>query len=139
MPDIVVNAEGFSFLAITSLYIALNAIVMLGLAYMVVRARQANFKSGGKLTEARDNWVRSHGNNIEYVPMALLLMAALEFQGAGAWFLHGLGIVLTLSRIAHGYGRGIADAGNPGRMFGTLGTWVMILVAAVGVLYLVAT
>ena len=137
MPDVNITID--AFMATSSIYIALNALLMLGLAFMVVRARQANAKSDGKKEEARDNWIRAHGNNIEYVPMALLLMVALEFQGAETWFIHALGIVLTLSRLAHGYGRGIENAGNPGRMFGTLGTWIVVLVGALALLYLVAT
>jgi len=137
MPELNLSVEGLSFLPISSIYIALNGLIMLGLAFMVVRARQANAKSGHKLTEARDNWIRAHANNTEYVPMALIVLAALEFQGGAAWLLHGLGIVLTLSRIAHGYGRGIEDAGNLGRMLGTLGTWIVLAVAPLTLLYYV--
>lgn len=121
---------------ITSIYIALNALIMLGLAFMVVRARRANAKAGMTLTEARDNWIRSHANNTEYVPMALMLIASAEFLGAAAWFVHGLGILLTISRLLHGYGRGIEDAANFGRGFGILGTWIVFLVGSLGVLYL---
>jgi len=124
-----------TFLPISSIYIALNALIMLALAFLVVRARQANFKSGGTLTEPRDHRIRAHANNTEYVPMALLLMVALEFQGAGAWLLHGMGVVLTLSRIAHGYGRGKEDRGNPGRMYGVLGTWLVFVVGALALLW----
>jgi len=137
MPEIAINMEGLSFLPISSIYIALNALIMLALAFLVVRARQANFKSGGNLTEPRDHRVRAHANNIEYVPMALLLMVALEFSGGAVWLLHSIGIVLTFSRVLHGYGRGKEDKGNPGRMFGTLGTWIVIFVGALALLYYV--
>lgn len=138
MPEITVSTQGMSLemFSVTAIYIALNALIMLGLAFMVVRARQANAKAGMTLTEARDNWIRSHANNTEYVPIALLLLASIEFLGGAGWFVHALGITLTISRLLHGYGRGIADAGNFGRMFGTLGTWVMILVGALSVLYM---
>jgi len=135
MPELNVTMEGLAFLPISSIYIALNALVMLALAFLVVAARQANAKADGKLTEARDNRIRAHANNVEYVPMALMLLVALEFQGGAAWLLHGLGVVLTLSRVVHGYGRGKEDRGNLGRMVGTLGTWIVFLVGAVAVLY----
>lgn len=127
--------EGISFLPVTSIYIALNGLIMLGLAYLVVAARQANFKADGKLEGPRDNRIRAHANNTEYVPMALLMMVALEFQGAEIWLLHGLGIVLTVSRVLHGYGRGSGDGANFGRFYGTLGTWIMFVVAALAILW----
>ncbi len=138
MPEITLSTQGMDIemFSVTAIYIALNALIMLGLAYMVVRARQANAKSGMTLTEARDNWIRAHANNTEYVPIALLLMASVEFLGGPLWFLHGAGILLTVSRLLHGYGRGIADGANFGRFYGTLGTWIMILVSALAVLFL---
>lgn len=128
MPEANITMEGLSFLPITSIYIALNALIMLALAYLVVAARQANAKADGKLEAARDNRIRAHANNTEYVPMALLLMVALEFQGAESWLLHGIGIVLTVSRALHGYGRGSADGANFGRYWGTLGTGIVFIV-----------
>jgi len=139
MPEVNLTMEGFSFLPITSIYIAVNALIMFVLAFMVVRARRANFKSGGKLEEQRDNWIRAHANNTEYVPMALLLMVGIEFAGGATWLLHGLGVVLTLSRIVHGYGRGTADGANPGRMYGILGTWIVFLVGILALLYYALT
>lgn len=128
MPDLI---------PVSSIYIALNALVMLFLAYQVTSARQANMKSGGTMEEARDNRIRAHGNNIEYVPMALLLLVALEFSGASVWLLHGLGILLTISRIGHGQGRGISSGRTFGRFYGTLGTWIVFLVGALALLYYV--
>ena len=128
MPDI-------PFLPISSIYIAVNALIMLALAYLVIRARQANYKSGGTMEEARDNVIRAHANNTEYVPMALLLLAALEFQGATMWLLHALGILLTISRIGHGYGRSQSSGRTAGRFYGTLGTWIVFLVGALALLY----
>jgi len=137
MPEVNMTLEGVAFLPVSSLYIALNALIMLGLAYLVVAARQANAKSGGKLEAPRDNRIRAHANNVEYVPMALLMMVALEFQGAEVWLLHALGVLLTVSRVLHGYGRGSADGANFGRFYGTLGTWIMFLVAAAALLWYV--
>lgn len=130
------NGMDMDFFFITAVYVAINALIMLGLAYMVVSKRQANFKSSGADTDARDNWIRAHANNTEYVPMALMLMASAEVLGGAAWFIHGLGIVLTVSRLLHGYGRGIEDGANFGRFWGTLGTWIVFIVGSLGVLYL---
>ncbi len=128
MPDI-------SVLPVSSIYIAVNAFIMLALAYLVVRARQANAKAGGTLTEPRDNRIRAHANNVEYVPMALLLMVAIELSGGAGWLLHGMGIVLTVSRIAHGYGRGKSSDASNGRFYGTLGTWAVFAVGILALLY----
>jgi len=48
--------------------------------------------------------IRAHANFAEYVPITLLLLAALEFQGAPAWLLHFFCIVLIIGRVLHAVG-----------------------------------
>jgi uncharacterized membrane protein YecN with MAPEG domain len=48
--------------------------------------------------------IRRHANFIENVPLALILLAALELNGASPGLLHGLGIALVACRIAHPLG-----------------------------------
>ena len=47
---------------------------------------------------------RRYGNFTEHVPLALVLMAIVELNGANGVFLHIVGALLVLSRIAHPLG-----------------------------------
>ena len=121
-------------------YVALNALIMLVLGILVVRARVAtrtDIGDGGKPEMAGP--LRAHGNNAEYVPMAMLLMWALASvpPAASIWLMHGVGAPLTIGRILHGIG--LSQNTGPGalRVVGMILTWVAYIVGIVGVFYLV--
>jgi uncharacterized protein len=116
---------------ITALYAALNAAIMIVLALLVVRQR-ARTKAGigDKGDPELALAIRAHGNNAEYVPYALILLLLVELGAWPAWVVHALGLVLTVGRVAHGYGLSRSAGTSPGRALGMLCTWVMILVAA---------
>ena len=46
--------------------------------------------------------IRGHGNLIEYAPLFLILMLALELSDASATLLYMSGIIFTLGRLMHG-------------------------------------
>ncbi len=89
----------------TGLYTALLALLLLGLAIRVVVLRwrtKTGIGDGGDRVLARA--IRAHGNAIEYVPIALVLLLAAELGGAGPTLLHGCGIGLVAARIVHASG-----------------------------------
>ena len=90
---------------VTGLYIGVLGLVMLLLASRVSAAR---IKLGASLgTDAAPSLleaVRRHGNFVEWVPFALLLMAACELNGLSPPYLHGAGLVLLLGRVLHPLG-----------------------------------
>ncbi len=45
--------------------------------------------------------IRGHGNFVENVPMALIIIALLEIGGASSEVIFGLGISLIVARIVH--------------------------------------
>jgi uncharacterized protein len=45
--------------------------------------------------------MRRHANFTEYVPLALILIGLLEFNGVRAQFIHGLGLALVAGRLLH--------------------------------------
>ena len=45
--------------------------------------------------------MRAHGNFVETVPMALILMMLVELSGGSADLVHGLGIALVVGRVLH--------------------------------------
>jgi uncharacterized protein len=116
---------------ITALYAALNALIMVALALLVVRHRgraKAGIGDGGDPQLALA--IRAHANNVEYVPYALVLLLLLELGAWPAWVVHVLGLVLTVGRVAHGYGLSRSRGTSPGRAVGMVCTWLMILIAA---------
>lgn len=123
---------------ITALYASLAALVLLALAYRVVHIRRsARIGLGDGGNEAMGRAVRAHGNATEYLPTALLLLLLLELNAATDALLHLLGLLLLVSRILHAWGLSQSSGVSFGRFYGTAGTWLAILGAAVCNLYIV--
>ncbi|MDJ0654463.1 MAG: MAPEG family protein [Xanthomonadales bacterium] len=89
-------------LPITSLYAAVFGLFLIPITYAVGLRRlktRTSFLDGGDRILLRR--MRSHGNFVEYVPFAVVLLGLTELNGASAAYLHGLGALLLVSRIAH--------------------------------------
>jgi uncharacterized membrane protein YecN with MAPEG domain len=118
-------------------YTALNALIMLVLSMLVVRARvvtQTEIGDGGKPTMAGP--LRAHANNAEYVPMALLLMYALVTPlGASIWLIHGVGAPLTIGRVLHAIGLTRTTGTSTLRFLGMIFTWIAFIVGIVGLFW----
>ena len=117
---------------ITALYAALCALLIVVLAVRVILLRwstRAGIGDGGDRRLARA--IRIHGNAIEYVPIALVLMLVAELNHAGVALLHGCGVMLIAARIAHAAGLGRHTGATPERMLGTIGTIGVIVTLAV--------
>ena len=122
---------------ITALYASLCAILIIGLAFNVVGLRrEKKVGLGDQDVEALARAIRSHGNAIEYVPIALLLILVLELNGIRAQLLHTLGGALFVARVLHAWGLSHSGSRSFGRFYGTLITWMVILGAAATHLYL---
>lgn len=74
--------------------------------------------------------VRAHGNAVENMPLALLLLAGMELNGYGADVIHGFGGLFLFSRIAHAWGVSHSSGTSKGRFFGMLFTWLLMLTMA---------
>jgi uncharacterized membrane protein YecN with MAPEG domain len=74
--------------------------------------------------------VRVHQNFLEYVPLMLILMAAIEANGGSAWFLFIVGDLLIIARIAHAIGLKHDNIQHGGRFIGAAGTALITLVSA---------
>lgn len=87
---------------ITAFYAAVLAAFFLWLAKEVIVYRRAQGISlgdrGDKIMLRR---MRAFGNCAEYVPLALILMALSELQGAWAPILHLAGAALVAGRLLH--------------------------------------
>ena len=114
-------------LPITSLYAAILALLLLKLAFGVIKIRQ--FHKSGLGYEHKDLLLagRTHANATEYVPISLILLAIAELNGVPGIMLHIPGIVLVVARIGHARGFKLGSGGaHPGRYLGTLLTWMVI-------------
>ena len=58
-------------------------------------------------------------------------MAVVEINGAPDLHLHIAGTVLLVARLFHAYGLSKSSGPTAGRFIGTIGTFIVILVAAV--------
>ncbi len=115
-----------------ALYAGLLGIFLILLSIRVSLARRdakVMIGDGDNLTLRR--WVRAHGNFIEFVPFALLLLALSEHLNLGALFIHLLGLLLIAARVAHAYAIVNDDVPSIPRAFGALGTLVVIAITSI--------
>lgn len=112
------------------LWIALNAILLIGLSWRVgqVRTRlKINLGDGGNPEMVKA--IRAHGNYTEYAPLALIGLLALAAAGANAMIVHGLGAFFFFARVSHMLGLGLG-IWPQGRFVGTLCTMLTLLATA---------
>ena len=117
-------------MTITLLYAGLLALIFFALSYRVVQARSSGISlgDGGDLLLLRR--IRAHGNFAEYVPLLLLMIALLEFEGLPDYAIHGLGLALVLARSLHGYALAFTESFQFGRFWGTALTFLLLVVCA---------
>ena len=116
---------------VTGFYAALLALLLLGLAMRVVVMRwrtKTGIGDGGDRGLGRA--IRAHGNAIEYVPIALVLLLVAELGGASPTLLHGCGIALVAARVVHATGLSRTAGASLERVAGTIGTFTVIAVLA---------
>ncbi len=92
-------------LPVTSVIASLLAAIFLRLSFAVIKLRRANkisLGSGGN--DELERAIRAQGNFAEYVPLALILLACLEINGAPWWLVALPGASLIAGRLAHAKG-----------------------------------
>ena len=92
-------------IAITPVYAALCALFYVYLSFKVIGGRRSTSTSlGDGGHDELNRAIRVHGNFIEYVPIALILLLLGELQSAPAYTLHGIGLMIIAGRLSHAYG-----------------------------------
>lgn len=120
-----------------ALYAAINALIMLVLGILVVRARvRTRTEIGDGNDPSMMAAVRAHANNTEYVPLALLLMLILIPLRASALVIHAVGATLTIGRILHAIGLSRNVGTSLPRLLGMILTWLSYLIAIITILWL---
>lgn len=119
---------------ISALYAVLGTLILIKLSFDVIRLRmqyQVGHGDGGfyELQTA----IRIHGNAVEYIPMACIMLILMEMQGADPWMIHLCGLLLLVGRLLHYYGLHHRDLNN--RRSGMGATYASLLLMAIANLY----
>lgn len=112
-----------------AIYVGLNIALLIFLGARVVGRRRSAQVSVGDGGDADLNLrIRTHGNASEYIPAFLVGLFMTSSLGLAVWGVHILGTAFTLGRVLHAIG--LSGTVMPARAFGTLLTWIPMLVVA---------
>jgi len=121
-------------LNLTGLYAVPLALMMIGLAAYVTALRAKtgiSILDGGNMALAVR--IRRHGNFVENVPMAVLLMAFAESGGTASLWIHCAGLSLVAGRILHPLGLFHDRPVTFARIAGGALTWVSMLISMINI------
>jgi uncharacterized protein len=96
---------------VTAIFAAILALIFIRLSFNVIEPRHL-------LRVSLRRAIHAHRNFVEYVPMSLLLMGTLEFNGAPTLWVATLGVLLLLSRYFHSKGMNSGDSDFQNRVMG---------------------
>jgi len=117
---------------IIGLYTALLALIQVKLTLDVVKIRRGEKISiGDNANEGLARAIRVHGNFIETVPIALILILIAELSGAPHWMVHVLGVSMVGARISHAIGISTGTGHGKFRFFGMVMTVNVIIAGAI--------
>lgn len=119
-------------MTITLISASFLGLLLVYLSYNVARNRmraQVDLGDGGD--EGLQHAIRAQGNLIEYAPLALILIGLLEYSRVSSYLVMGLAVAFVLGRYMHGLTFGKFEGRNPFRFYGTILTWLSILVASI--------
>lgn len=116
-------------LSVSPIYISLLALLIIILAYRVTTFRRGEGIPLGEdnCSKAMKSAVRAHANAVENIPIAAILLLSLELISIHPIYIHIFGVVLVVSRVAHAWGLSKRSGLTVGRFYGTLFTWLSIL------------
>lgn len=123
-------------MVVTPLYAGLLALWMLVLALRVIQYRSVTgvyLGDGGNPELMRA--IRGQANFVEYVPLALLLLAILEMSRFSIYLIHALGLTLLIARLLHGAAFAFTAEFKFGRYGGAVLTFLVLAIEAVLCLY----
>ena len=125
---------------IAGLWIGLNVLLMTFLKGAVGATRsRTKVDYGAGDNEKMQRMMRVQGNAVEDVPISLIGLGVLAMMSAPNMLLHGLGGVLFVSRILHATGLGGKGGASFGRVAGTIGSLLVLLVTGGACLWFALT
>lgn len=109
--------------------------------WLAMRCGSARMKAKVSLGDGGDTWLikrmRAHANYTEFTPFALILILVLELAGEGGTLLALSAAIYIIARICHMFGME-PDEPSKLRMFGILGTMVLLLVWSIAAVLVAA-
>lgn len=89
----------------TSIYAGLCGLLMAWLALQTIKARRANrIKLGDGGNFVLQSAIRAQGNLAEYMPIVLILLFLLEYNGMYYLVIHAVGVAFLIGRWIHAQG-----------------------------------
>lgn len=120
---------------LTMITAGLLALLVVALGFRIsLRRRQARIPIGDGGDAILQQRIRAHGNCVETVPLALILLFLAEQAYGQPWYLIALAALLVVSRLLHPIGMGL-PAPNLPRVAGILGTWGVTALLAILLLW----
>lgn len=120
---------------ITPLFAAIFGLMYMALSFNVVRYRLGSKISlGSGENKDLEQAIRVHGNFMEYVPFALLLMWFIETLTLSANVVFWLGSILLIARVSHVFGMFYPKQLQTLRALGTVVTFGVIIKACISIL-----
>jgi len=90
---------------ISVIYAVLSTVLIIYLSFEVIKKRRKHQISvGDGNNEELQTAQGAQSNAIEYIPISLLLLFYLEYNGASNWIIHLAGMTLIIGRIIHAHG-----------------------------------
>ncbi len=118
---------------VTLLYAGALALLSVLLANQVLYVRLR----GRKLPEWKAHATeRVQANFVENAPLALLLLAFIEWAGAAPAMLHLFGAALLICRLLHAWGMSAWQGANYPRLIGAQGTFLLLSIMGMTALWL---
>jgi uncharacterized protein len=122
-------------LSAAALYIGINILILFFLSFRVVgRRRSAKVSLGTGGDSDLEIRTRAHGNAAEYIPVTMLGLFVMTQLAAPLWAIHAVGAGFTAGRLLHAYG--LSATVLPARALGMVLTWLGMLAAGIGVIWL---
>jgi uncharacterized membrane protein YecN with MAPEG domain len=118
-------------ISLTAFYGAILALIIIALGINVTVHRvklKVSLGDGGNPEMLR--MIRLHGNAVEYIPLAIVLMLAYELNGGWHTALHIVGIALVAGRLIQTAAMWSTEVAGPGRGTGQTLTWLSIAALA---------
>jgi uncharacterized membrane protein YecN with MAPEG domain len=116
---------------VTALYAGLSGVLLLVLGARVSQLRRrfgVGIGDGGNPALARA--IRVHGNAVEWLLPALLLLLVAELNRAAPLLLHAAGAAIVVGRVLHAAGLSGATGYSFGRFAGSGISWLAVLALA---------
>ena len=86
----------------TSIYAGLSGLLLVWLAFQVIKERRANkIKLGDNGVFKLQSAIRAHGNLVEHLPITIILLFLFEYNGAPVWMIHVIGVTFLVGRWIH--------------------------------------